>query len=636
MLQRMRDGAQGVLARVLVGVIIVVISAFGFGAFNIFSGRDRPVAVVNGEDISQSRFATEVEQRHRAAQGKNVDDLAIQRDALGMLIKRTLLLRESRDMKLAVSDQALTDRIAQMQAFVVDGKFSPDRFRQLLAQNGLTPASFRDNLGDDDLLDQLQRGIAGSEITVPAELQRVAALLGQKRDVAWVEVDSADFAARVQLSDADLQHYFEAHPDKFQQAESVAVNFVRLPRATIAASVAVTDAEVQAAYDAAKTASDKSPAEQRHAAHILLQVNAQRTQAQAIAQLQDVAKRVAGGASFAALATQLSEDAGSKAQGGDLGFITKGASGEAAFDAALWALRPGQLSAPVVTGAGVHLISLLEARTQQYPTFAVMQAQVRAEILQRHLNDAMSAKKAELTNDAYELDIAALAKRYKLPLQRSAFFGKSVSPNANSKDIAGNSEVVRVAFTPDVLSGDFNSPVVEVDQDLVVLKVAEHRVARAQTFTEAKPAVQAALVAERADSLARSRVAAILADVARSGDLAVSARALGVNWQTRVAAQRNGEDMPREVRAAAFALPRLASGVRTAGAPTKMPGGHLAAVVVTRILDDASGLTDADRATFGTSLRNFGGQRVFEAYLAELEAKATIDRRAVAATSPAR
>ena len=625
MLQKMRESAQGVLARVLIGVIIVVISAFGFGAFNVFSGRDRPVAIVNGEDIPQARFQAEVEQRHRALQGKPTDDLALQRDTLNMLIKRSLLLGEGRAMKLAVSQAAITARITQMSAFEVDGKFSAERMRQMLAQNGMSISSFRDTLADDELIDQLQRAITISEIPVPADLDRVAALLNQKRDIAWVEVDSASFAPQVTVNEADLQKFFAANAGKFRQPEQVAIDYIRVPRAGIAAGVVVSDAEVQAAYDAAQAVSAKSDTEQRHAAHILLQVNAQRTQAQAVSQLQSIAQRIAAGASFADVARETSEDVGSKAQGGDLGFLIKGAIGEPAFDAALWKLQPGQLSPPVVTHAGVHLISLVEVKREIFPPFAAQAAQLRASLTLQRVNDAVAAKKAELANDAYELDPKALAKRYKVPVQRSEFFGRG----GTSAGITANRELLRVAFTPDVLDGAFSSPVVEIEQDLVVFKVADHRTARPQRFAEAVDAVRAAMVADRAATMAAARAAAIQAAVARAGEIAGPAQTLGITWQQRVGVNRNGADLPAEVRTAAFAVPALALAGKPRATRTQVAGGKLAVVVVIKVSADPAAMSPAERDMLGGSLRNLSGQRLFNGYLSRLEAKAKIDRRTV-------
>ena len=629
MMQRMRDLAQGNLARGLVVVIIVVISAFGFGKFDFFSGRDRPIAVVNGEDISQSQFQESVAQRHRALQSKATDDVALQRDVLNMLIKRSLILGEGRGMKLAASQAAITERISQTPDFSVDGKFSPDRLKQLLAQNGIPVATFRDRTSDDVLIDQLERAVSGSEIPVPADVTRVAGLLNQKRDVAWAEVDPAAFVSQIQLTDAALQKYFATNGEKFQQSEQVAIDYIRLQRATVAATITVSDADVQAAYAAAKVAAAKNQSEQRHAAHILLTITAQRTRAQAISQLQAAAKRVEGGANFADVARELSEDVSTKDHGGDLGFISKGTVGETAFDDALWALQPGQVSVPVVTRAGVHLISLAEVRRQEFPPFAAQAAQLREDMLARRVKDAMSAKRAELANDAYELDPTALAKRYKLAVQRSEFFSRTGA----AAGIAANRELVRLAFTKDVLDGGFSSPVVDVDQDFVVFKVIEHRAARPQSFAEAKEAVRGALLKERSAALAKARTAAIRADFARTSDTGLAGKSLGVTWQTRAGVTRNSTDLPAAVRQAAFALPRIVGVEKPLSSSTGLPGGKLAVVVVTKVSDDGAAMNDSEREMLGASLRNLLGQRMFAAYLEKLEAKAKIDRRTVAATT---
>ncbi len=622
MIQSMRELAQSTIAKILVGIIIVLLLLFGYGSFDIFNTANAPIATVNGEDISQTEYEQAITAERNQAEGQ-VDDAKLRADVLDTMIKRTLLQELGGALSLSVSTADIDQRITTDPAFSEDGKFSPARFQQLLANNGFSPAMYRTALMEAGVIEQIQQGIADSEFMTPVEMRRIAALVNQQRDVAWVDVAPASFAAQVQVDDATVRRYFDANARRFQIPESVVVDYVRVTRDAVARGIAITPADIAAEYQRGVAESTRQ-GERRHVAHIMLEPKPGRSQAQAVAALQAVAARIAGGESFADVARAVSEDASSKELGGDLGFVTKGELPEPVLDAAIWKLAVGQVSAPIVSSAGVHLLTVLEAKTPTAPALAEVQEQLRTKLQTEKVEARFASVRGELTEAAYEQDLVALGKQYGVAVERSG-----VIPRAGVvQGIGGNAAVRAAAFSNDVRDGTFNSPVLEVDGDLVVLRLVKHQDARPMAYAEAMPQARAALVRERQVALARQRADALVADVRRTGSLTPSIQALAVTWQSRAGVSRGAADVPREVIEAAFRLPRPGGATRASGSTVQLPTGHIAAVVVTRVVDGLGSTSNAEQAALRQFLTQQSGQRQFSAFIERLEANADIEQKA--------
>ena len=310
MIQSMRELAQSVVARILVGIIIVLLLLFGYGSFDVFNTQNTAVAEVDGEDIVRAEYEREVDGQRRMAEGP-VDDATLQRNTLDTMIKRRLLLNVGKSLGLAVDNAGIEQRILAEPAFAENGRFSKTLFQQRLAGAGMRPQDYRDSLADSAIFTQLQQGLGESEFMTPVELRRVEALINQQRDFAWVDVDPAAFAAQVQVDDAAVKRYLDANTKRFQVPESSVVEYIDITAAELAKGISITDADINAEY-ARATAQTKSQGERRHAAHILLENKPGRTTEQAIALLQAAAKRIAAGSSFSQVASEVSEDASSK------------------------------------------------------------------------------------------------------------------------------------------------------------------------------------------------------------------------------------------------------------------------------------------------------------------------------------
>jgi peptidyl-prolyl cis-trans isomerase D len=477
MLQKMREQARGIFGWIILGSIILVLSVFGFGALNFFVTAEPAVAEVGDVEIKRSAFAARLERQRQqlmAQMGENydpglIDEGMLAEQVLSSLIERTLLLEGARDAGMAAPEPALDELILSMAEFQTAGVFDEDRFRLVLASAGFTPARFREALGEDLLTSQLSAGIGDTAFVTPAELRSLAALWRQERDVAWLQFSPEDFEASITVDEAALQTFFDARAERYRAPEEVTLRYVRLERDALAAEETVEDAEIEAAYAAEVEAFEGQ--ERRKAAHILLSVNGTRSEEAAIAEAEQLLERLSNGEAFATLAEEYSDDPGSAAQGGDLGFATRGTF-VPEFEEALFALEPGELSGPVVTQFGVHIIRLDEIARTEAPTFARMRDQLAERIRTNRAQARFDELKLELETLAYEApDLGEPAEALGLTIE-------TVGPitRAGGEGIFAVSSVVDAAFSTEVMDEGYNSGVLEPREGVaLVIHVAEHR-----------------------------------------------------------------------------------------------------------------------------------------------------------------
>ncbi len=488
MLQNIRDNSQGWIAKTIIGVIVALMALTGFDAIFKATTNSNEAAKVNGENISQNELSQAVDMQRRQLMqqlGKDfdaslLDEKMLRDSALKGLIDRKLLLQGAHDAKFAFSEAALDQVILQTPEFQVDGKFSPERFDQVIRQLGYSRMQFRQMLAQEMLIGQLRAGLAGSGFVTDAQVLAFARLEKQTRDFATLNI-KAD-PASVKLTDDEVKAYYDQHAKEFMTPDQVVIDYLELKKASFFDQVSVKDEDLQAAYQ--KEIANLS--EQRRAAHILIEVNDKVTEAQAKAKIEEIQARLAKGESFEALAKEFSQDPGSANNGGDLGYAGPGVY-DPEFEKALYALNKDQVSAPVRTDFGLHLIKLLGVEAPEVPTFASLKDKLTRELKTQQVEQRFVEATKQLEDASFEAsDLAQPAQDLKLTVHTSAPFGRE-----GGEGIAANRAVVTAAFSPEVLNEGANSTAIELDPEtVVVLRAKEHR----------KPGATAAGKRGRADS----------------------------------------------------------------------------------------------------------------------------------------
>ena len=630
MLQRMRDGAQSLGARIMVGIIVVVLTVFGFGAFNLFAVGEPVAAVVDGEEITEAALEAETERRRRnllAQLGEDADPSLIDAQALRTatldgLVQRTLLTQFAGDLGIAVSDASLSREITANPEFQVDGAFDEDRFRATLASAGFSPLSYQERVAADERLTQVTGAIADTALVADREVRDAARVLLQRRDIAYLPVLSEPFIAAVELADEEIEARYESELDRYHTPETVDVEYVRLSFAAVMAEQDVTEAELRTAFDEAErdrlAAGDTA---RRRGAHILLEVGDERSEEEAVALLNATRAEVEAGADFADKARALSEDAGSAAAGGDLGLAERDAFVEPFADA-LWELEPGTMSVPVVTEFGVHLITLLEIEAVPAPTFEASRDALAETVKRQRAAEGFDERLRLMDEIAFEESdtLAGISETMGLAIAATA----GITRDAGEGPFT-DAALRQALFQPDVLVEGYNSPAIRVGEDAVVARVAARHPPAERPLDEVREEIRATMAAERGGEQAAVATLAALAQLREGTEVSEIAAAVGSEWVVREDVSGSADGAPQAILNAAFKLDPPPPGGRSAIDVETPPDGY-ALVAVTRVaLGDYAAMTEADRATLRDQLGTLAEDRDLTALIESLRATADIE-----------
>lgn len=617
MLQNIRDNSQGWIAKTIIGIIVMLLALTGFDAiFNAVSN-SRDAASVNGEEISQDELTQAVElQRRQLSQqlGRDFDpsllnDRLLRESALNSLIERMLLLQAAKSADFAFSQQSLDQLILQTPEFQVEGAFNAARFDQVLQQMGYTRMQFRRLLEQEMLIGQLRAGIAGTGFVTDRQIEDFARLERQTRDFAAVTV-AAD-AAAVEVGDDEVRAYYEAHADQFRTPEQVVLEYVELKKDAFFDQVDVSDEELQELYHNQIA----NLAEQRRAAHILIEPGDGVSDEQAREKVEEIRKRVEAGEDFAALAKEFSQDPGSASEGGDLGYAGPGVYDQA-FEDALYALDENQLSQPVRSEFGWHLIKLLGVRSPEVPTLESMRPELERELKARQVEQRFVEASKRLEDAAFEAsDLGQPAEELGLKVQTTPAFGRE-----GGEGIAANRQVIQAAFSEEVLVDGNNSGVIELDPDTsIALRVKEHLQPEALELDEVRDGIVEQLRRDKATEQARSEGEKLLASL-RDG------QERSVEWQQTEAATRNQEGVDPALLQAVFRMPKPEVADKPSYSGVSLPNGDYVVLRLSGVSEPTEALSDEEKQDYRRFLASRAGQQDFAAFRAKQQAEAEIER----------
>ena len=529
MLEKIRDGSQGVIAK---GILVLVILSFAFAGVSSYLGStsDVPAAEVNGDKITKAELE-QAYQSERARMEQQLGEMfaalsaderyleSIKQSVLERLVADKLIDQAAAAMGLRVSDEQIIAAIKSEPAFQTDGKFDNDRYQAILRQLGYQPQTFRSMMRVDMTRRQLTAALVGTEFVLPGEAKQLAELQGQTRDIRYLVVDSAPYLANASVTDEQVKNYYDANQGQFMSPEKVSLEYVELNAADFAKDSKVTEEEAQAYYDEHKTQYVSN--EKRLAAHILIGPGSD--EAAAKAKAEDLAKQLDNGADFAELAKANSEDTLSAEQGGKLDWFEPGVM-DPSFDTALFALQKGQHSAVVKTDFGFHIIKLLEVQPGTTVPFADVKTKIIAQLQEKKAVDQFYSLQSKLADTSYEVPdtLAETAKVVGVEIKTTPLFSRDDVPAALNKP-----DVVKAAFSDSVMRQGLNSEVIELEPNhVVVIRMKEHHDAGTMPLAEVKADIAERLKQDQANAAARAKAEELMAQVkAGAADVSLIAKA---------------------------------------------------------------------------------------------------------------
>ncbi|MEJ5861695.1 SurA N-terminal domain-containing protein [Pseudomonas farsensis] len=618
MLQNIRDNSQGWIAKTIIGLIVVLMALTGFEAIFQAASHSQDAAKVNGQTISQNELSQAVDMQRRQLMqqlGKDfdpalLDEKRLREAALKGLIDRKLLLQGAEDAKFAFSEAALDQLILQTPEFQDNGKFSAERFDAVIRQMGYGRMQFREMLAQEMLIGQLRTGLAGSSFVTDKQIEAFARLEKQTRDFASVTF-KADPAA-VKVTDEEVKAHYDQHAKEFMTPDQVVIDYIELKKAAFFDQVKVNDDELKALYE--KEIANLG--EQRRAAHILIEVNDKTTDAQAKARVEELQQRLEKGEDFAKLAKEFSQDPGSANTGGDLGFAGPGVY-DPAFEDVLYKLNKDQVSAPVRTEYGYHLIKLLGVEAADVPSFASLKDKLTRELKTQQVEQRFVEATKQLEDAAFEAsDLAQPAQDLGLKVHTSAPFGRE-----GGEGITANRAVLQAAFSEEVMDEGANSNGIELDPEtVVVLRVKEHRKPEQMPLEAVAKNISEHLAKEKATAELKAKADKLIAGL-RDGSVKPSSQ----NWKVQEAVTRGQDGIDPAELQAVFRLGKPESKDKPVYGSVVLGDGSLV-VVQLKGVNEGAAATDEETQQIRRYLASRAGSQDFAAYRKLLESSADITR----------
>ena len=557
MLQNMRDKSQSWVAKVIVGVIVLVFALTGWESISRFTSNADKAAEVNGAVISSAELEQAVAQQRRQIVQQlqqmgdefnpdMINDAELRHSVLQGMIDRAVLLEGAKDARLRVSEQMIDQMLLNTPDFQVDGQFDANRFDIVIRSMGMSSRmAFRERVRQELLLAQQRNAYQATAFSTPQERQRLAQLENQSRDFAFVAL--AVDADAVEVTDEQVEQHYRDNLADFMSPEQVVLEMLTLSRSDLFDGVSVDEEALQAIYQRDVS----GMGEMRRASHILFAVDAD--ESAVLEQVEAVKARIDAGEDFAALAREFSADTGTRSNGGDMGYVERD-SFDPEFEDVLYALQENEVSAPVLSSFGYHLIKLTDLQGADIPTLESMRPRLEQELKSEQVARRFIEVSQELANLAYESeDLAEPARILGVDIETHGPLERS-----GGEGITANPRVMSAAFSEDVLLDRRNSELIELDADTVaVVRVKQHMTPQQRSLEEVRADIAERLQFQQAMKLADQRAGELVAEL-QGGVLTPAALAeqLGQQWQEHEAVSRGQRVVHQALLRNVFTLPR--------------------------------------------------------------------------------
>ena len=520
---------------------------FGLEGYSRMREKGAVVATVNGTDILQPELdnAHKIQVDRMRAAMPNLDaklfDSSIAKQAtLDRLVRERLLQVAAQKMHLGVSDQRLANELQQNPNIAglrrPDGSLDLERYRQLLATQGLTPESFEAQVRSDLSTRQVMAGLGITSFATPVLADVTLNAFYEKRQIQVAKFTAADFTAQIKPTDADLEDYYKANGEKFKSAERADVDFVILDLAAIQKTVTVPEAELKNFYE--QNLARLANLEERRASHILINADkaapaAERDKARAKAQ-EILATLKQSPDKFGELAKKFSQDTGSANKGGDLDFFARGAMVKP-FEEAAFSLKKGETSDVVESEFGFHIIRVTDIKQPKQKSFeesrASLEVDARRQLAQRKFAEAAD----QFTNLVYEQSdsLKPAADKLKLEIQHAKGVGTEPVPAASGTAM-NNPKFLAAIFSSDTIEKKRNTEAIELAPNVLAsARITNYQPARILPFADVKDKVREQVVAQKALERAKQEGESNLAQWKASPDKAKLAASVVVSREQK-------------------------------------------------------------------------------------------------------
>ena len=524
--------------KIMMGILFLLIIPsfvlFGLEGYSGFKDQGATVAKVNGNKISQGDWdaAHKREVDRIRASMPNIDvkvfDTAEAKYAtLERLVRDQVVAAAARKMNLIASDARLARELQSIPAIAAlrlpDGKLDMERYKQLAASQGMSPEMFEMQMRADISNQQVIQGVQASAFATLAQTQTAMNAFMQRREVQIVNFPAADFLSKVNVSEADMQAYYDKNASKFQSAESADIEYVVLDIESLRQTIVLNEQDLKSYYE--QNLQRLSSKEERRASHILITAAKDAPEAEkkaARAKAEDLLKAVkAKPASFAEVARKNSQDPGSAVKGGDLDFFGRGAMVKV-FEDTAFSLKKSEISDIVESEFGYHIIQLTDIKAPKAQSFEALRPSLEADLKKQQAQRKFAEMAETFSNTVYEQSdsLKPVAEKLKLSVQKASKVARNAeSQNPQSKNYLNNPALLQALFSEASLQKQRNTEAIEVAPNtLVSARVVKHQSAATLALTEVKDLVKRNLTQEKAAEMAKLQGEQKLANLKTSAE----------------------------------------------------------------------------------------------------------------------
>jgi len=490
---------------------------FGIDGYKSYQDQGETVATVDGFKITTQEWEqahkVEVDRMRASMPGVEpsmFDTPAMKYGVLERMVQTKVLETMASKLHLNISDQRVAQALSEMEALASlkkpDGTLDIEKYKQLLAAQGMSPDVFEARMRGDLSVRQVVNGVTQSTVSFPAQVDVAMKAFKQQREIQVAIFSASDYLDQAKPTDEDVKNYFSKHADEYKSIETADIEFVTLDLTSIEKTIAVSESELKTYFDQNQAA--LTAKEERRASHILINAgkdssSADRAKAKAKAtELLGTLRQKPD--QFAELAKKFSEDAGSAPQGGDLDFFAKGAMVKP-FEDAAFALKKGEISEIVESDFGFHIIRLTDIKTASAGNFQLVRPQLEAELKKELARKKYAELAEQFSNLVYEQSdgFGAVVEKLKLPLQTAQGITREV--NGGGKVVWAHPNLLKSIFSQESITRKHNTEAVETaPNQLVSARITRYQPSTQLSLDEVKQLVVQAALREKSLALAKS------------------------------------------------------------------------------------------------------------------------------------
>ncbi|MCF7999112.1 MAG: SurA N-terminal domain-containing protein [Methylovulum sp.] len=614
MLTKIREKSQGVFSWVILIAICIPFALWGINNYDD-NGREVALASVGDKDFFQRDVNKAYDQFSQSLRGLGLDEQLLKQQALQKLIKDEVLLQYVQARGLVVTDETIREFIAKLDYFQTEGRFDEEKYKSLLASQRLSSAEFVNRIKKALMMEQFQNSILQTSIATDYDVEGFFKIQNQQRDVEYMTITLTP--ATAQPTKEEIEAYYRQHQDIFQAPEQMSVEYVELSLAELAKKIIVTDEKLQAFYQEQKD--QYTLPERRKISHILFAVNDKVTEQLALEKAQK-AKQVLASKAFASVAADQSDDKVTAKLGGDLGLFNVGVM-EKSFEDAAMKLRLNEVSEPVKSAFGYHLIKVTELLPVEIKAFDTVKEDLLKAYQKVQAENAFYAEAERLTELSYQNpdNLHTVAESLGLTIQKTMLFTKD-----SGEGVAADPKVRGVAFTDEVLQGN-NSAAIELGADkVIVLRLLDHKPAASKELSAVTQEIVTVILNEKAKQAVLEKAKQVLARLDANESLVKLAEENKLNLKSLKSLTRRSTEVELPLREAIFkAAKPLANKPSIFSVP--MANGDQVILSLNKVTEGV--MSNDEKKQLEVAKKNIANtfaQEEFNAVLSSLEASADI------------